>query len=81
MTVDLVHQQPEGVDSSRVTRWLKAEGDTVAAGEPLLEVEADKAEIEVTSPYDGTLVEIAADVGDELFDGDLLAVFDTGGDA
>lgn len=79
MTVELLHEPPPGTDACRVVRWLKAEGAAVTAGEPLLEIEADKAEIVVDSPYSGTLVEIGADVGDELLDGDLLAVFDTGG--
>lgn len=79
MTVDFLHEQPQGIDACRLVRWLKSEGAAVTAGEPLLEIEADKAEIVVDSPYTGTLVEIGADVGDELLDGDLLAVFDTEG--
>lgn len=36
-----------------ITRWLKAEGDTVAKGEPLAEIETDKSSVEVESPASG----------------------------
>ena len=39
-------------------RWLKAEGDTVAKGEPLIEVETDKVTVEIEAPADGTLVAV-----------------------
>ena len=37
-------------DTGTVLRWLKSEGDAVAAGEPLMEVETDKATVEVEAP-------------------------------
>lgn len=46
-----------------VLRWLKKIGDTIGAGEGVVEVETDKAVLEIESPIDGTLVEILTDQG------------------
>ncbi|MFH1266066.1 MAG: pyruvate dehydrogenase complex E1 component subunit beta [Planctomycetota bacterium] len=46
-----------------VVQWLKKIGDTIRAGEGVVEVETDKAVLEVESPIDGTLVEMLADQG------------------
>ena len=48
----------EGVTEGTVTRWLKAEGDTVERDEPLVEVETDKAVVEIPSPISGRLTKI-----------------------
>lgn len=57
-----------------VTQWLRAEGATVAAGDPLLVVETDKAANEVEAPGDGVLRKIAAAAGSEIPVGDPVAV-------
>lgn len=57
-----------------VLRWLKREGDAVAAGEPLVEVEAEKANYEVEAPVSGRIEEIVAEEGDEIKVGALMAV-------
>ena len=41
-----------------VVRWLKAEGDTVAKGEPLAEIETDKSSVEVESPASGVVLKL-----------------------
>jgi len=45
-------------DELRVIRWLKAEGEAVKIGEPLLEVETDKATLEVEAAHGGVLLKI-----------------------
>jgi pyruvate dehydrogenase E2 component (dihydrolipoamide acetyltransferase) len=60
-------------DTGTVLRWLKAEGDHVAAGEPLMEVETDKATVEVEAPCDGTLADVCAAEGDEVPVGQVVA--------
>ena len=47
-----------------ILRWLKAEGDEVARDEVLLVIENDKVEIDVPSPWSGTVVELLAKEGD-----------------
>ncbi len=46
-----------------LVRWLKAEGDAVEAGEPLVEMETDKATMEVESPASGVLLRILEKAG------------------
>lgn len=60
----------------RIGRWMVAPGETVKRGQPLLEVETDKAAMEVESVAAGVLVEIRAQVDDEVSVGDVIAVFD-----
>ncbi|MFD1505211.1 2-oxoglutarate dehydrogenase, E2 component, dihydrolipoamide succinyltransferase [Georgenia yuyongxinii] len=48
----------ESVTEGTVTRWLKAEGETVEVDEPLLEVSTDKVDTEVPSPVAGTVLKI-----------------------
>jgi pyruvate dehydrogenase E2 component (dihydrolipoamide acetyltransferase) len=48
----------DSMESGTVTRWLKQVGDVVACGDALLEVETDKATVEVESDDDGFLAEI-----------------------
>jgi pyruvate/2-oxoglutarate dehydrogenase complex dihydrolipoamide acyltransferase (E2) component len=57
-----------------VLRWLKREGDAVHAGEPLVEVEAEKANYEVQAPVSGRIEEIVAEEGDEIKVGALMAL-------
>ncbi len=45
----VVPQLGESVIEARVARWLKHEGDAVAAGEPLVELETDKIDLEVSA--------------------------------
>lgn len=60
-----------------VTRWLKSVGAAVTVGEPLLEVETAKAEVEIEAPVDGTLVRIVAAEGDMIDVGSVLAIIQT----
>jgi pyruvate dehydrogenase E2 component (dihydrolipoamide acetyltransferase) len=61
-----------------VLRWLKRDGERVAEGEPLVEVEAEKANHELEAPVSGWL-EIVAQEGDELKVGAVLATIDVDG--
>ena len=54
--------------------WLKAVGESITAGEPLLEVQSDKANVEVEATVSGTLARVLAKEGQILKPGDPLAV-------
>jgi pyruvate dehydrogenase E2 component (dihydrolipoamide acetyltransferase) len=56
----------ESMKSARVAAWLKREGDRVTAGEPLLELETDKTNVEVESPHSGVLHKICVPAGAEV---------------
>ena len=61
-------------ETGKVLRWLKAEGDDVAKGEPLMEVETDKVTVEVEAPADGRLAALRAGEGAEVPVGEAIAV-------
>ncbi len=50
-------------ETGTVARWLKSEGESIAKGEAILEVETDKVTMEVESPISGTLTGIVAQPG------------------
>ena len=56
----------ESVTSATVARWMKHEGDAVAADEPLVELETDKVTVEVSAPSAGVLSSIVAQEGSEV---------------
>src|SRR3954469_19907065 len=51
-------------ETGTVVRWLKAEGDQVSKGDMLIEIETDKAVVEIEAHGDGTLAGIVAHKGD-----------------
>lgn len=65
---------------AEVVVWLKAVGENVAEGEPVLEVQSDKANIEVVSSATGILARVMADEGQILKVGDALAVIAQNGE-
>jgi len=54
----------QGMESGTIVRWLKAEGDKVEKGEPLFEVDTDKATQEVEAEASGVLLQIAVAEGE-----------------
>jgi pyruvate dehydrogenase E2 component (dihydrolipoamide acetyltransferase) len=54
----------QGMESGTIVRWLKAEGDTVAKGEPLFELDTDKVTQEVEAEASGVLLKIAVAEGE-----------------
>jgi 2-oxoglutarate dehydrogenase E2 component (dihydrolipoamide succinyltransferase) len=62
----------ESVTEATVGKWFKKVGDTIAADEPLVELETDKVTIEVPAPAAGTLAEIVANDGETVGVGALL---------
>lgn len=68
-------------DSGKVVRWLAAEGQTVKQGEPLLEVETDKAVAEIEAPASGILSRVSAREGDDVPVGQVIAVILPAGQA
>ncbi|MHB8684603.1 MAG: dihydrolipoamide acetyltransferase family protein [Dehalococcoidia bacterium] len=69
----------EGVTEGTVTRWIKRQGDDVALDEPVVEVETDKAVVEIPSPYAGRLAKILVDEGAVVPIGTPLAEFEAVG--
>ena len=60
-------------ETGKLVAWLRKEGDTVAKGQPLLEIETDKAVLEVDSPADGVLAGIKVQPGTDVPVGETIA--------
>ncbi len=63
----------ESITEATIAKWLKNEGDTVEADEPIVELETDKVNLEVPSPVTGILTEINSKDGSVVKVGSLLA--------
>ena len=59
-------QLGEGVEQGTIGKWLKAVGDHVRIGDPLVEVVTDKVNAEVPSPFEGTLTSILVAEGETI---------------
>lgn len=60
-------------DTGKLISWLKAEGEAVVQGQPIMEVETDKATVEIEATASGTLAAISAQAGDEVPVGQVIA--------
>src|SRR5712671_1966730 len=60
-------------ETGKLIAWRKKEGDRVTKGEPLLEIETDKAVMEVEAPADGILAGIKASAGADVPVGQTIA--------
>jgi pyruvate dehydrogenase E2 component (dihydrolipoamide acetyltransferase) len=60
-------------ETGKLVSWLSKEGDTVAKGQPLLEIETDKAVMELESPADGVLAGIKVQPGTDVPVGETIA--------
>ena len=69
----------DGMEEGTINIWLKREGDQVTAGEPLAEIETDKANVEISAYETGILSKIVVQVGETVPVGDVIALI--GGDA
>ena len=61
-------------EKGTLLNWRKAEGQSVIKGEPLMEVETDKATVEIEAPASGILTNVTASSGDEVSVGNKIAV-------
>lgn len=79
MTIELKAPAfPESVADGEVATWHKAEGDTVARDELIVEIETDKVVMEVVAPVDGVLTSIKAAAGTVVNSEQLLALIEPG---
>ncbi len=68
----------ESITEVQVGTWLKKEGDFVKADEPVLEIESDKATVEVFAPKDGYVKEVVKNTGDTANVGEVVGYFEEG---
>jgi 2-oxoglutarate dehydrogenase E2 component (dihydrolipoamide succinyltransferase) len=77
----VVPEMGESIVDARIAKWLKAEGDAVRVGEPLVELETDKVDVEVPAPQNGVLEHIAQAAGADVKIGEVLGTIAEGGAA
>jgi len=68
-------------ETGTLIQWLKAPGDQVTKGEPLMEIETDKATVEIEAPASGILAGVTAQVGDVVPVGRRIALILAPGEA
>ena len=71
----------EGIHEGEVISVLVSVGDDINEGDPILEVETDKAAVEIPSPYTGTVLEVMVQPGQVVNVGDVLLTFSDSADA
>ncbi len=67
-------------ETGKVLKWLKNPGDSVAKGEPIVEIETDKVTVEVEAPASGVLREVSAQPGDVVPVGKTIALIFAAGE-
>ncbi len=72
----VVPELGESVVEARVAKWLKKQGDTVNAGDPLVELETEKIDLEVSADRAGVVAEIRHAEGADVKVGEILAVLE-----
>jgi 2-oxoglutarate dehydrogenase E2 component (dihydrolipoamide succinyltransferase) len=72
----VVPEVGESIFEARVARWIRNAGDVVALGDPLVELETDKVNLEVPSPAAGVLARIDHQAGADVKIGEVLGVVD-----
>ena len=76
MTAIQVPALGESIVEGTIARWLKNEGDAVKKGDPVVELETDKINVEVPAPASGVLVKRAKNEGDVVKVGEMLGELD-----
>jgi 2-oxoglutarate dehydrogenase E2 component (dihydrolipoamide succinyltransferase) len=67
----------ESIVEATVGAWLKHAGDAVEAGEPIVQLETEKVNVDVSADQAGVLGSVSAHEGDTVHPGDVLATIDT----
>ena len=71
----------EGLTEGEVARWLVSEGQEIAEDDPLVEIQTDKATVDIPSPYAGTVLRILVQEGEVAPVGTTLVVIGAPGEA
>lgn len=68
----------EGLHEAELLKWLVKEGDYVREDQPIMEVQTDKAAVEITSPVSGKVAKLLGKEGDILKVHSVVVIFDDG---
>ena len=70
----------EGIHEGEIVRWLVKEGDEVRPDQPMVEIETDKAVVEIPAPRAGTIVRVGVAEGQKIQVGEVLVVIGEAGE-
>ncbi|AUJ25664.1 MULTISPECIES: 2-oxoglutarate dehydrogenase complex dihydrolipoyllysine-residue succinyltransferase [Virgibacillus] len=76
-----VPELAESITEGTIAEWLVKQGDKVEKGDPVVELETDKVNVEVNSEYSGVITEIIQVEGDDVEVGDVIAKIDENAEA
>ncbi len=80
MTIELkVPESGESIQEVQILKWLKSEGDNVQEDEDVVELETDKASMDLAAPANCTLHKILKQEGEIVSVGEVIALFEEGG--
>ncbi|AVQ98538.1 dihydrolipoamide succinyltransferase [Oceanobacillus iheyensis] len=71
----------ESITEGTIAEWLVKKGDKIEKGDPVVELETDKVNVEVNADYAGVITEILREEGDDVEVGDVIAKVDENGEA
>jgi 2-oxoglutarate dehydrogenase E2 component (dihydrolipoamide succinyltransferase) len=82
MSIEIkIPEAGESISEVQIGEWLKSEGDTVEQDEIIVEIETDKASMEIPAPAGGTLAKITKKTGDTAEVGDVIGRIESNGAA
>src|SRR5262249_7867763 len=70
----------DAMTEGKVVRWYKKQGDAVKKGEPVLEIETDKVNLDLEAEQDGTITSVSANEGQMIPVGGTLATINAPGE-
>ena len=80
MAIELKVPSPgESISEVIIANWLKKVGDSVAADEPIVEIDSEKATLEITAPSAGVISKLLKKEGETANVGEVIAIIDTNG--
>jgi 2-oxoglutarate dehydrogenase E2 component (dihydrolipoamide succinyltransferase) len=71
----------ESITEGTIAEWLVKKGDKIEKGDPIVELETDKVNVEVNAEVSGVITEIISEEGDDVAVGDTIAKLDENGEA
>ncbi|MGM8365783.1 2-oxoglutarate dehydrogenase complex dihydrolipoyllysine-residue succinyltransferase [Virgibacillus sp. W0181] len=71
----------ESITEGTISEWLVKKGDKVEVGDPVVELETDKVNVEVNADHAGVITEVLSEEGDDVEVGDVIAKVDENGEA
>lgn len=71
----------ESITEGTIAEWLVKQGDKVEKGDPIIELETDKVNVEVNAEFSGVIAEIISEEGEDVSVGDVVGKLDENGEA